>query len=86
LNREATLPLLHVWLSNHRTSANQVWAREYWNNGWNIANSANISKPASNNVTGDFECPLLRERCCKNRVDSIEILSFNGFKSLSQAD
>ena len=33
LNRKSTWPLLHVWLFHKRSSANQVWAREYWNGG-----------------------------------------------------
>jgi hypothetical protein len=37
-------------------------------------------KLVSDNVKGDFEYTFLGERCCKNRVDSIKILSFNGLK------
>lgn len=33
-------------------------------------------------LMGGLECPFLGERGCKNRVDSIEILSFNGLKCL----
>jgi hypothetical protein len=35
-------------------------------------------------LMGGLECPFLGERGCKNRVDSIEILSFNGLKALYQ--